>query len=52
MNLDLYDLCSTELKAKLKPAREQFVAYGDWETEAAADVRCRIPSAEVALLHG
>eukprot|EP00911_Craspedida_sp_UC1_P002901 UC1_evm1s2118 len=36
LQLDVHDLCGADLQARIKPAREQFAAFGDWETEQAA----------------
>eukprot|EP00049_Salpingoeca_infusionum_P011638 m.203167 g.203167 ORF g.203167 m.203167 type:complete len:501 (-) comp14987_c2_seq6:1724-3226(-) len=34
--LDVYELCSPELKAKMLPARNKFAAYQDWEADQKA----------------
>lgn len=39
MRLDVFDLCDEELKVKLRPMREKFAAYQDWEAEQQASVR-------------
>eukprot|EP00730_Choanoeca_flexa_P019408 TRINITY_DN9480_c0_g1_i1.p1 TRINITY_DN9480_c0_g1~~TRINITY_DN9480_c0_g1_i1.p1 ORF type:complete len:513 (+),score=147.22 TRINITY_DN9480_c0_g1_i1:231-1541(+) len=36
MTFDAHKLCSPELQEKLKPARDQFQAYRDWESEQQA----------------
>jgi ubiquitin carboxyl-terminal hydrolase 14 len=38
MRLDVLDLCDEELKEKLRPMREKFAAYQDWEAEQQASV--------------
>jgi len=36
MRLDVFDLCADDLKEKLRPMREKFAAYQDWEAEQQA----------------
>ena len=43
MRLDVFDLCADDLKEKLRPMREKFAAYQDWEAEQQASVRSASP---------